>query len=96
MKNTFGILILLISILVTRTNNRYPFDFVFDQLESLLDPAEYFRINRKVILSFNAIQKSGIYFNSRIKVISPHLHADNSIGSLERVNDFKAWLGGSR
>jgi len=85
-----------IVLLVTKTNNLYPVDFALDQLESLLDPAEYFRINRKVILSINAIQKSGTYFNSRIKVVSPHLHADNSIVSRERVNDFKAWLGGSR
>lgn len=80
-------------ILVTKTNNRYPVDFVLDQLEQMLDPAEFFRINRKVIIGINSIQKSGTYFNSRLKVTAPLLEADNSIVSRERVNDFKAWLG---
>jgi DNA-binding LytR/AlgR family response regulator len=78
---------------VTRTNNHYPVDFPLDQLEPMLDPADFFRINRKVIVNIGAIQKSGAYFNSRLKITSPHLHADNSIVSRERVNDFKEWLG---
>jgi len=50
------------------------------------------RINRKVIVSINAIQKTGSYFNSRLKITTPMLQADYSIVSRERVNDFKEWL----
>ena len=64
-----------------------------DQLEALLDPTEFFRINRQVIIGINSIQKSGAYFNSRLKISAQLLHPDNSIVSRERVNDFKAWLG---
>jgi DNA-binding LytR/AlgR family response regulator len=62
-----------IVLLVTNSNHRYPVDFTLDQLESMLDPVEYFRINRKVIINFNSFQKTGTYFNSRLKITSPVL-----------------------
>ncbi len=82
-----------IVILVTDKNHLYPVDFTLEQLENILDPAEFFRINRKVIIHINSIQKSGTYFNSRLKITSAYLQDDNAIVSRERVNDFKEWLG---
>jgi DNA-binding LytR/AlgR family response regulator len=82
-----------IVLLVTNTNHLYPVDFTLDQLEQMLDPVEYFRINRKAIVNINSIQKTGTYFNSRLKITSQHLNDNNSIVSRERVNDFKEWLG---
>ena len=82
-----------IVLLVTKTNNHYPVDFTLDQVESMLDPGEFFRINRKVVTNINVIQKTGTYFNSRLKITAPFLRDDNSIVSRERVNDFKEWLG---
>ena len=82
-----------IVLLATTSNHLYPVDFTLDQLESVLDPAVYFRINRKVIININTIQKTGTYFNSRLKITSSFLLDENSIVSRERVNDFKEWLG---
>jgi DNA-binding LytR/AlgR family response regulator len=82
-----------IVLLVTNSSHRYPVDFTLDQLESMLDPVEYFRINRKVIINFNSFRKTGAYFNSRLKITSHLLHDDDSIVSRERVNSFKEWLG---
>jgi DNA-binding LytR/AlgR family response regulator len=82
-----------IVLLVTTTNHHYPVDYTLDQLDQMLDPAEYFRINRKVVININSIQKTGSYFNSRLKITAHHLVDDNSIVSRERVNDFKTWLG---
>jgi DNA-binding LytR/AlgR family response regulator len=80
-------------LLATTTNHLYPVDFTLDQLEPMLDPATFFRINRKVIVNINSIQKTGTYFNSRLKITSSLLLDDNSIVSRERVSDFKEWLG---
>jgi len=82
-----------IVLLATNANHQYPVDFTLDQLESMLDPSEFFRINRKVIISINSIQKTGTYFNSRLKITSAMLQDDSAIVSRERVNDFKEWLG---
>jgi DNA-binding LytR/AlgR family response regulator len=80
-------------LLVNKTGRRYPVEFSLEQLETLLDPAEFIRINRKVIIQIDAIEKVGNYFNSRLKISSPHLADDNRIVSRERVNDFKQWFG---
>jgi DNA-binding LytR/AlgR family response regulator len=80
-------------LLATTTNHLYPVDFTLDQLEPMLDPATFFRINRKVIVNINSIQKTGTYFNSRLKITASLLLDDNSIVSRERVSDFKEWLG---
>jgi DNA-binding LytR/AlgR family response regulator len=82
-----------IVLMATNTNHLYPVDFTLDQLEPMLDPAAFFRINRKVIVSINSIQKTGTYFNSRLKITASFLLDDNSIVSRERVTDFKLWLG---
>lgn len=82
-----------IVLLATNANHLYPVDFTLDQLEPLLNPDEYFRINRKVIVNINSIRKTGTYFNSRLKITSSMLQDENAIVSRERVNDFKAWLG---
>ena len=82
-----------IVLVATNTNHLYPVDFTLDQLEQMLDPVEFFRINRKAIISINSIQKTGTYFNSRLKITSHLLNDDSSIVSRERVNEFKEWLG---
>ncbi len=82
-----------IVLMATKTKHQYPVDFALDQLESMLKPEDFFRINRKVIIHIDTVQKTGTYFNSRLKISSPFLQDDNSIVSRERVNDFKEWLG---
>jgi len=82
-----------IVILVTKMDNHYPVDYTLEQLESMLDPIEFFRINRKVVISINAIQKTGAYFNSRLKINAAFLNDDDSVVSRERVPGFKEWLG---
>jgi DNA-binding LytR/AlgR family response regulator len=82
-----------IVLLATSTNHVYTVDFTLDQLETMLDPDEFFRINRQVIIRINSIQKTGTYFNSRLKITSALLPDECSVVSRERVNDFKEWLG---
>lgn len=81
-------------ILTTKTEKRYAVDYTLDQLENSVSPKDFFRINRKVIVNINSIQKSSSYFNSRLKIVSPALNDDDCIVSRERVNDFKFWLDG--
>lgn len=78
--------------LVNSLNKRFPVDFTLDQLESLLQPEQFFRINRKVILHIDGIQKISSFFNSRLKIQTTHLNGDETVVSRERVNAFKEWL----
>lgn len=81
-----------LSFLINTKGNRYPVDYTLDQLESLIDPKIFFRINRKVILSINVIEKVSSYFNGRLAISNHQLEGDSRIVSRERVQDFKTWL----
>ena len=81
-----------ITLLVTANAKRYPVDYTLDQLAELVSPEQFFRINRKVLISINAVQKVSSYFNSRLKINSDLLDDESAIVSRERVTEFKAWL----
>jgi DNA-binding LytR/AlgR family response regulator len=73
---------------------RLPLDFNLDELESILNPAEFFRINRQFIIYIKAIETMFSYSKSRIKVIlKPHTVTETIVSS-ERSADFKEWLLG--
>lgn len=81
-----------LSFLITTKANRYPIDYTLDQLEVLLEPKDFFRINRKIILHIQAIEKVTTYFNSRLSIATKFLDGDARVVSRDRVNDFKMWL----
>jgi DNA-binding LytR/AlgR family response regulator len=77
---------------VANNGRRYPVDYTLDQVSALIAPDQFFRINRKVLISINAIQKVNSYFNSRLKITTNGMEEDDCIVSRERVSDFKQWL----
>lgn len=77
---------------ITSQNKKFPIDYTLDQLEEIISPELFFRINRKVLVNINAIQKASPYFNSRLKLSIIGLNEEDAIVSRERVADFKNWL----
>jgi len=67
-------------------------EYTLDQLEGMLNPRDFFRINRQVILRPEAIQKIVTWFNSRLKLEIQPANDVNLVVSRERVADFKDWL----
>lgn len=63
-----------------------------DELENLLNPGEFFRINRQIIVHVSGIRKIENYFNSRLKLKLIPEFGKEVIVSRERCNDFKNWL----
>lgn len=71
---------------------KYIIDYSLDQLENILNPDFFFRINRKFIVQLPSIQKISTWFNSRLKLeLKPKPEGD-IIVSRERVSVFKNWL----
>lgn len=77
----------------THDNRDYLLDITLEQLETELDPKDFYRVSRKFIVPMKAIKEIQIYSNSRLKVVLPTYRDDEVIVSRERVADFKEWLG---
>lgn len=84
-----------INYLCTHGNMQYPIDYNLDELEHLLNPAEFFRINRQFIINIKAIEKMLAWSKSRVKVILRPTTTADTIVSTERSPFFKEWLTGT-
>lgn len=72
--------------------NKYPIDFTLDQLEEMLDPKLFFRINRKYLGQAKAISKIFNHLNGKLKLVLTPNQEDEIYVSRERASDFKTWL----
>lgn len=77
----------------TIDNRDYLLEGTLEQLETELDPKDFFRVSRKFIVPMKMIKDIVVYSNSRLKLILPTYKEDEVIVSRERVNDFKSWIG---
>ncbi|MBE9583274.1 response regulator transcription factor [Mucilaginibacter sp. JRF] len=81
-----------LSFLYTRGKKRYMLDHTLDELDKMLDPAAFFRLNRQYITSFPAVKTIHNYFNGKLKVyVTPDL-PDGIVVSKSRAALFKQWL----
>ena len=81
-------------VLFTRDGQNYILDQTISGIEMKLNPAQFFKINRKFIISYNSIKEMVKYSNSRIKIVlTPVPPAGiEAIVSSERIQEFKQWL----
>ncbi len=78
--------------LTTKEGKQFIVDFTLSRLEKVLQPDRFFRINRKFIINFDAIQNMINYSKSRVKIeLNPPCTTD-AIVSVDRSGDFKNWL----
>jgi len=80
------------SFCATDDNRNLILDYTMDQLEGLLDPAQFFRINRKYIVQATALQDIISYTNSRLRLVLKGSTDTDIIVARERVQEFKEWL----
>lgn len=77
----------------TDTGKTYPIDYSLDRIEQLVDPGQFFRINRNFIVNFSAIQDILIYSSGRLKIIlNGWTDKEDILVSRERVTEFKEWM----
>jgi DNA-binding LytR/AlgR family response regulator len=81
-----------LSFLNTSGNKRYMLDYTLDELDKMLDPDIFFRLNRQYITSFAAVRSVHNYFNGKLKVYVDPAVSSGIIVSKNRANQFKQWL----
>jgi len=68
----------------------FPTDFTLDELQEVLDPEKFFRVNRQFIIGLNFIKN--IHTSPYYKVEMQFQPDEEITVSRDRVKDFKDWL----
>lgn len=76
----------------TKNGRDYGIDYSLDQLDGLINPATFFRVSRKFIVSIDAIADIITYSGSRLKLKLVVETDDDVLVSREKVAEFKNWL----
>ncbi len=75
---------------------KHMINFTMDQLQDKINPSQFFRINRKLIVALDGIKEVIPYSNSRLKVVLDHgPNDDRAVVSRDRVPGFKDWWEGN-
>lgn len=80
--------------IVNKEGRRLIIDYKLETLEEMLDPKQFFRVNRTFIVDINAIKDVLVYSNSRLKIILNQTFDKEIIVSREKVSAFKTWFDG--
>ncbi len=82
-----------ISFLVTNKGEKFPVDHSLEELENMLNPKEFFRINRKFIITLDSVAQIHPYFKGRLKLeLNPPSDDDDIVVSSDKTPVFKSWL----
>jgi len=77
----------------TFDDKKYVIDYTMDEIENMLDPDQYFRINRAFMVSIKCIDQIHDYFGNRLKLnLKPTIDKE-ALVSREKVTQFKDWMG---
>ena len=77
--------------LVDVRGNKFILDQSLSDLEKQIDPAIFFRVNRKYLVHINAIKKMKAYAKSKIQIVIEPPVAEEIIISQESAASFKEW-----
>ena len=79
--------------LADKTGHRYIIDYSLEKVQEMINPQNFYRVNRRFIINRASIAEIRPYFNSRLCIILRQMNGlDPLIISRDRVADFKTWL----
>jgi DNA-binding LytR/AlgR family response regulator len=68
-------------------------DYSLDQVQKLVDPTRFFRINRNYVINIDSISDIISYSSNRLKIVLKNFeHLDDLLVSREKTSEFKKWL----
>lgn len=78
---------------MTKDGNKYLVDYLMDEIESMLEPDNFFRASRSLIITFSSIEKMEDFFGSRLVLKLKPAFDKEALVSREKVAEFKKWMG---
>lgn len=77
----------------SKVGKNFDIDFSLDQIQNMVDPDQFFRINRNYIINLDSIADIISYSTHRLKIkLRNFEHLEDLIVSREKTADFKQWL----
>jgi DNA-binding LytR/AlgR family response regulator len=77
----------------SKVGKNFDIDFSLDQVQHMVDPDHFFRINRNYIVNLDSITDIISYSTNRLKLkLKNFEHLEDLIVSREKTSDFKQWL----
>jgi len=71
----------------------YGIDYSLEQLQTMLDPRKFFRINRECIVNLESISLMYSYSSSRLQLTLKNIEkSDLFVVSRDKVSEFKRWI----
>ena len=80
--------------LVAADGRRFVLDYTLEQLEALLDPTHFFRLNRQIIAQLSAVHRLHPHFGGKLLVELHPAAPEEVLVSREKAGAVKAWLEG--
>lgn len=77
----------------SQDGKKYVVDYSIDELETMLNPDQFFRVSRSFLLTIGSISKIDDYFGNRLVLqLKPDIDKEVLV-SREKVTAFKKWMG---
>lgn len=80
--------------LATHDGRRFVVDYTLEQLESLLDPGQFFRLNRQLLAQLPAVRRLVPHFGGKLLVELAPAPTEEIVVSKEKAGAVKSWLEG--
>jgi DNA-binding LytR/AlgR family response regulator len=77
----------------TWDKQKYVVDYNMDELETMLDPQQYYRANRGFIICIKSVAQIHTYFNGKLKLDLTPATDKEVLVSREKAMEFKEWMG---
>ncbi|MCK9616751.1 MAG: LytTR family DNA-binding domain-containing protein [Lentimicrobiaceae bacterium] len=81
-----------ITFVVTNDKAEYALDYSLEELGEMLNPKDFFRINRQYLIKLKAIKNIHVFPKSRLKIELNPPAAKEVFVSIDKITRFKQWL----
>ncbi|MEJ0104186.1 MAG: LytTR family DNA-binding domain-containing protein [Bacteroidota bacterium] len=82
-----------LSFFKTFSGKKFIVDYTMEELEEMLDPSDFFRINRACFIARRSVQQIEEHLGNRLYLHTQPQIEKETIVSREKVNLFKEWMG---
>ena len=82
-----------ISYMVLNNSSEYPVDYSLDKLTEFINPNDFFRVNRQLLVNIKSIKSIHVFPKSRLKLELQPPRQNDVFVTIDKVTKFKEWLG---